>query len=121
HVGARLTHTDLGDRIVLVSRRSGFPWRTRELTDPFEVAVFRLLDQPHAVTPLHRKATGRTSGQRDERELRALLADWVRDGIVFTDAGQYVHLAPPSVNQDLLRLDYMRHTHGTRAAEPALS
>lgn len=30
---------------------------------------------------------------------------------MFTDAGQYVHIAPAGVNQDLLRLDYMRHAH----------
>lgn len=114
HVDARLTHTDLGDRIVLVSRRSGFAWRTRELTDPFEIAAFRLLDQPHTVAALHRKASDRASEPRTEQDVRALLDGWVADGIVFTDAGQYVHIAPSAVNQDLLRLDFMRHTHRVR-------
>ncbi|MFH8932916.1 RiPP maturation radical SAM C-methyltransferase [Streptomyces griseosporeus] len=128
HVDARLTHMDLGERIVLVSRRSGFAWRTRELTDPYEIAVFRLLDQPHSVAALRRKAAEETSEPRGEQEVRALLDGWVDDGIVFTDAGQYVHLAPSAVNQDLLRLDFMRHTHrvqadgpAARAEEPALS
>ncbi|WP_055521606.1 RiPP maturation radical SAM C-methyltransferase, partial [Streptomyces ossamyceticus] len=32
HTDARLTHTDLGDEIVLVSRRHSFDWRTLRLT-----------------------------------------------------------------------------------------
>jgi FAD/FMN-containing dehydrogenase len=98
------------------------------VTDPYETAVFRLLDQPHSVAALRRKAAEETSEPRTEDEVRALLDGWVDDGIVFTDAGQYVHLAPSAVNQDLLRLDFMRHTHrvrpdgpAARAEEPALS
>ncbi|MFG2679364.1 RiPP maturation radical SAM C-methyltransferase [Streptomyces sp. NPDC048392] len=117
HADARLTHQDLGDRIVLVSRRRAFDWRTAELTDPFELAVFRLLDQPHTAAALARKAS-RTApgGGRDEAAVRRLLDGWIALGLVFTDAGQYVHLAPAAVNEDLLRLDFMRHAY---AAEPA--
>ncbi|MFJ7045012.1 RiPP maturation radical SAM C-methyltransferase [Streptomyces sp. NPDC101112] len=119
HTDARLTHTDLGDEIVLVSRRHSFDWRTLRLTDPFAVAAFRLLDQPHSPKALHRKLTADPAfGDRTERDVQDLLAEWTAKGVAFTDAGQYVHLAPASVNQDLLRLDYMRHVHTKAAAEP---
>ncbi|MFI9586804.1 RiPP maturation radical SAM C-methyltransferase [Streptomyces sp. NPDC052236] len=115
HADARLTQADLGDRIVLVSRRTAFTWRTLELTDPFELAVFRLLDQPHAVPALTRKAAEKVPGAaRDEDGVQQLLDSWRGLGLVFTDCGQYVHLAPPAVNEDLMRLDFMRHTY----AEP---
>lgn len=121
HVDARLTHTDLGDQIVLVSRRHAFDWRTMRLTDPVELAVFRLLDQPHTPVALLRKLervlTGRPATTPEG--LRGLLDDWVARGVVFTDAGQYVHLAPAGVNQDLLRLDYMRHAHARPESEAA--
>lgn len=113
---SRLTQADVGDRIVLVSRRRGFSWRTMELTDPLELAAFRLLDQPHTVPALLRKLRG--EGAADEPRLRELLDTWVDLGLVFTDSGQYVHLAPRAVNEDLLRLDFMRHTR-TGAEQPA--
>ncbi|KDQ69557.1 RiPP maturation radical SAM C-methyltransferase [Streptomyces halstedii] len=110
HAGARLTQTDLGDRIVLVSRRRAFAWRTMQLTDPYEIALFRLLDQPHTPQALTRKVAARVPGEAvDEDRVRDLLLRWVGLGLVFTDAGQYVHLAPAAVNGDLLRLDFMRH------------
>ncbi|MFF9768464.1 RiPP maturation radical SAM C-methyltransferase [Streptomyces sp. NPDC014636] len=119
HADARLTQTDLGDRIVLVSRRRAFDWRTTELTDPFELAAFRLLDQPHSVAALSRKAAGKApAAARDEAAVQRLLDLWVSLGIVFTDGGQYVHIAPAAVNEDLLRLDFMRHTHAAQPAEP---
>ncbi|MDG5805191.1 RiPP maturation radical SAM C-methyltransferase [Streptomyces ossamyceticus] len=119
HTDARLTHTDLGDEIVLVSRRHSFDWRTLRLTDPFAVAAFRLLDQPHSPKALHRKLTGDPAfGDRTARDVQDLLAEWTAKGVAFTDAGQYVHIAPASVNQDLLRLDYMRHVHTRAAADP---
>ncbi|MEU6476507.1 RiPP maturation radical SAM C-methyltransferase [Streptomyces sp. NPDC047017] len=116
HADARLTHEDLGDRIVLISRRRAFDWRTRQLTDPFELAAFRLLDQPHTPAALARKAARKAPADaRDEDAVRRLLDSWAALGIVFTDGGQYVHIAPAAVNEDLLRLDFMRHAH---AAEP---
>ncbi|WP_055714236.1 RiPP maturation radical SAM C-methyltransferase [Streptomyces torulosus] len=119
HTDARLTHTDLGDEIVLVSRRHSFDWRTLRLTDPFAVAAFRLLDQPHSPKALHRKLTADPAfGDRTARDVQDLLAEWTAKGVAFTDAGQYVHIAPASVNQDLLRLDYMRHVHTRAATEP---
>ncbi|OIJ69153.1 RiPP maturation radical SAM C-methyltransferase [Streptomyces mangrovisoli] len=129
HVDARLTHTDLGDRIVLVSDRRAFDWRTTELTGPLELAAFRLLDQPHTPAALLRKLGGEGA---TEEAVQELLRTWLELGVVFTDGGQYVHVAPAAVNQSLLRLDYMRHTWRTdepraaadtagRPAEPALS
>ncbi|MFF7845087.1 RiPP maturation radical SAM C-methyltransferase [Streptomyces ossamyceticus] len=118
HTDARLTHTDLDDEIVLVSRRHSFDWRTLRLTDPFAVAAFRLLDQPHSPKALHRKLTADPAfGDRTARDVQDLLTEWTAKGVAFTDAGQYVHIAPASVNQDLLRLDYMRHVHTRAAAE----
>ncbi|MCL6738442.1 RiPP maturation radical SAM C-methyltransferase [Streptomyces neyagawaensis] len=119
HTDARLTHTDLGDEIVLVSRRHSFDWRTLRLNDPFAVAAFRLLDQPHSPKALHRKLTADPAfADRTARDVQDLLAEWTAKGVAFTDAGQYVHIAPASVNQDLLRLDYMRHVHAKAATEP---
>ncbi|MGW1787509.1 RiPP maturation radical SAM C-methyltransferase [Streptomyces tubercidicus] len=118
HTDSRLTHADLGDRIVLVSRRRAFDWGALELTTPTELAAFRLLDQPHAPAALTRKLAARLPEHTvDEAAVRALLQHWVTLGLVFTDGGQYVHLAPAAVNEDLLRLDYMRHSHAGAAAQ----
>lgn len=118
HTDSRLTHADLGDRIVLVSRRHAFDWGALELTTPTELAAFRLLDQPHAPAALTRKLAARLPEHTvDEAAVRALLQHWVTLGLVFTDGGQYVHLAPAAVNEDLLRLDFMRHSHAGAAAQ----
>ncbi|RYJ30625.1 hypothetical protein CU044_0968 [Streptomyces sp. L-9-10] len=119
HADARLTQADLGDRIVLVSKRRAFEWRAMELTDPYEIAAFRLLDQPHTPSALTRKAAGRVpGGALQEDEVQDLLDRWVGLGLVFTDNGQYVHIAPSAVNEDLLRLDFMRHRHAPRVEAP---
>ncbi|MEV6074725.1 RiPP maturation radical SAM C-methyltransferase [Streptomyces sp. NPDC052069] len=116
HADARLTQADLGDRIILVSRRRAFDWRVMELSDPFEIAVFRLLDQPHAPASLLRKATVRVPGHtRTEADVDALLAHWQERGLLFTDGGHFVHLAPSAVNEDLLRLGFMRTAHAAPA------
>ncbi|MGW3008316.1 RiPP maturation radical SAM C-methyltransferase [Streptomyces sp. NPDC001219] len=118
HTDSRLTHADLGDRIVLVSRRHAFDWGAMELTDPTEIAAFRLLDQPHAPAALTRKLAARLPEHTvDAAAVHALLQHWVTLGLVFTDGGQYVHLAPAAVNEDLLRLDFMRHTHAAKAPQ----
>lgn len=92
-----------------------------ELTDPYELVAFRLLDQPHTAAALTRKAAARAKGDaREESEVQRLLDSWLALGLVFTDSGQYVHIAPSAVNEDLLRLDFMRHAHAALdAAEPA--
>ncbi|PJE95319.1 RiPP maturation radical SAM protein 1 [Streptomyces carminius] len=117
HSGSRLTHCDLGDRIVLVSRRRRFDWGVKELTDPLEAAAFRMLDQPHAPAALARKLGTRLSRPVAEETVAELLGRWLELGLVFTDAGQYVHLAPAAVNEDLLRLDFMRHAHAAATGD----
>ncbi|PTA47534.1 RiPP maturation radical SAM C-methyltransferase [Micromonospora sp. RP3T] len=98
---SRLTHLDLGHEIVLVSRRRHFDWHVVRLTDAGEVAAFRLLDQPHSLGSLARRLS------RPEPELAALLERWRELGVVFTDGGQFVHVAPRSMNQHLLRIDHL--------------
>ncbi|MFV8133092.1 RiPP maturation radical SAM C-methyltransferase [Streptomyces syringium] len=121
YAASRLTHCDLGERILLVSRRRGFDWRTLELTDPVEVALFRLLDQPHTLVAAARKLREEHPGS-DAGTIGATLRRWRELGLVFADGGQYVHVAPPAVNEELLRLDHMRRTEAEAAAEaePAL-
>ncbi|MEU7978552.1 RiPP maturation radical SAM C-methyltransferase [Micromonospora sp. NPDC049081] len=113
---SRLTHHDLGDEIVLVSRRRHFDWHVLRLTDPVEVAVFRQLDQPHSVSALARRLSV------DEPVLTALLRRWRGLGLVYEDAGQFIQIAPQAMNQDLLRIDHLhleREAAETRAAAEA--
>ncbi|BCJ66707.1 RiPP maturation radical SAM C-methyltransferase [Polymorphospora rubra] len=98
---SRLTHHDLGEEIVLVSRRRHFDWHVLRLTDPTEVAAFRQLDQPHTVAALARRLGS------PEPAVAALLRRWRELGIVFEDAGQFIQIAPQAMNQDLLRIDHL--------------
>ncbi|MFJ4633015.1 RiPP maturation radical SAM C-methyltransferase [Streptomyces sp. NPDC088847] len=108
---SRLTHCDLGTHIVLVDTRPGFSWRLLDLTDPLDVTVFRLLDTAHSLPALVRKTAARCAdpqgspGEVTEEQVGALLAHWLRLGLVFAEGGQYVHVVPAVANQDLLRLD----------------
>jgi ribosomal peptide maturation radical SAM protein 1 len=113
---SRLSHVDLGEEVVLVSRRRDFDWTVLRLTDPVQVAVFRLLDQPHTVSSLARKLADPAAG---EAALAQLLAEWVRLGIVFTETDHYVQLAPPATNHELLRIDTATGVEPAEAAEPA--
>jgi hypothetical protein len=115
--GSRLTHCDLEDKIVLVSKRRSFDWTYRELTDPFELALFRLLDQPHTVKAAARKLHDAHQVEEEEA-LRQVLARWRELGVVFEDSGQFVQIAPPARNEEFLRIDFMRHT-SARDAELA--
>lgn len=101
---SRLSYTDLGDEIILVSRRRGFDWTVRHLTDPAELLVFRLLDQPRNPAVLARRlaAAGLPTADRD---LGRLLDSWVEGGIVFTESDHFVHVALEAANQELLRID----------------
>ncbi|MGW0537976.1 RiPP maturation radical SAM C-methyltransferase [Streptomyces sp. NPDC003032] len=107
YLHSRLTHCDLGDHIVLVDTRPGFTWHLLDLTDPLEVTVFRLLDAPHTPAALLRKAAPRHE-EATEARIGELLARWRALGLVFTDAGQLIHVAPAVANQDLMRLDGSR-------------
>ncbi|MEU2833747.1 RiPP maturation radical SAM C-methyltransferase [Streptomyces lavendulae] len=108
YAGSRLTHCDLEDRIVLVSRRRAFDWTHLELTVPFELSLFRLLDQPHTVKAATRKL--REEHGVGEDALREVLERWRALGVVFEDSGQFVQIAPPALNEEFLRIDFMRHT-----------
>ncbi|MEV1117205.1 RiPP maturation radical SAM C-methyltransferase [Actinosynnema sp. NPDC049800] len=100
---SRLSHTDLGDRILLVSRRADFDWTSRWLDDPWEVALFRLLDQPHAPGALSRKLAA-AGLDADPGRIADALAEWLRLGVLFTECDTYVHVAPIARNQDLMKL-----------------
>ena len=97
---SRLTHADLGDQIVLVSRRAAYDWTVLRLTTPLELHAFRVLDQPNTVDSLCRKLS-----TVDSDSVRELLDRWVGLGIVFTESDHYVHVAPASTNQHLMRID----------------
>jgi ribosomal peptide maturation radical SAM protein 1 len=101
---SRLSHTDLGDEILLFSRRRAFAWSTTRITEPAEVSAFRLLDQPHTVPALTGKLTA-AGFATDAAAVEALLGAWLRLGVVFAEAGHYVQIAPASRNQDLMRID----------------
>lgn len=97
---SRLTCEDLGDRIVLVSRRAGYDWSVRELTNPVEVDLFRMLAQPRTVTALAARTPGGAA------VVRPLLDRWAELGIVFREGGHCVHTAVDSHNQVLARVDH---------------
>ena len=106
HAGSRLSHQDLGESIVLVNERAGFEWSVRHLTDPLSVAAFRLLARPRTPENLARelREAGHLPSPGTGEAVAGLLADWRAAGIVFTQGGSYVHLAPAATNQELLRL-----------------
>ncbi|MFK8844219.1 RiPP maturation radical SAM C-methyltransferase [Streptomyces sp. Ac-502] len=119
YVHCRLTHCDLGDRIVLVDTRPGFAWHLLDLTDPLEMTVFRLLDMPHSPAAVLHKAAARHEDATESR-INEILARWRCLGLVFTDGGQYIHVAPEVANQDLMRLDGSR-LHSAEPLAPALA
>lgn len=102
--GSRLSYHDLGDRIVLASERSGFDWTVAELTHPLEVALFRLLDQPRSPELLVTRTAG--SGG-DQASVAGALKRFADLGIVFTEAGRWIHIATEPDNQ--LQLRVRRH------------
>jgi ribosomal peptide maturation radical SAM protein 1 len=124
---SRLTHCDLGTHIVLVDTRPDFSWQLLDLTDPFEVTVFRLLDTPHSPAALLRKAVarcadaGESAGEVTEERVAELLARWRTLGLVFAEGGHYVQVAPAVANQDLLRLDGTGLHGNDTALVPALA
>jgi|HigsolmetaAR206D_1030411.scaffolds.fasta_scaffold00261_24 ribosomal peptide maturation radical SAM protein 1 len=103
HPASRLTHLDLGHEIVLVSRRPDYTWTTHTIRDPVEVAAFRLLADPRSVSSLARRLTAQLGVPVSEERVTRILADWRAAGIVYTDAGRYVHVAPRATNAELTR------------------
>lgn len=103
HPTSRLTYHDQGGGIVLVSRREAYPWSVLELTEPLELTLFRLLDQPRSAKTLAAKAG---------RDVRGVLDEWVRLGLLFVEDGTYVHVAVEAANQTLNRLEGDHHVVG---------
>ncbi|MET8682884.1 RiPP maturation radical SAM C-methyltransferase [Streptomyces sp. NPDC004732] len=103
----RLTQCDLTDSIVLTNTRPGFTWRTRTIEDPWEMAAFRLLEQPCTSDVLLKKLRSGdhdiAAEDRSADDLSALLARWRTLGLLFEDGGQAVHVVPHAANQDLMR------------------
>lgn len=113
HRGSRLTYCDLGTEIVLVSSRAGFPWEVERLTGPAELAAFRCLDQPRTAAALTRQVAGEVaaSGPAGEDagmagQVAGLLARWQRLGVVFTENGQFIHVAAEATNRELTRIGH---------------
>lgn len=101
--GCRLSCFDLGDQIVLVNTRPAFDWRVLRIDDPAEQAVFRLIDKPHTVAALIRKASA-AHVRVDLGWTGKLLDRWAALGLVFRESDSVVHVAPAANNQDLMRL-----------------
>ncbi|MFB6887989.1 RiPP maturation radical SAM C-methyltransferase [Kitasatospora sp. NPDC056327] len=100
---SRLTHRDEGGRIVLVNTRPGFDWRVTELTDPVELAVFRLLSQPRSAAALAARTPGGAAA------VAPVLERFTALGLLFHDGDGYLQVAVESDNQVLMR---MQHRHG---------
>ncbi|MFI6603918.1 RiPP maturation radical SAM C-methyltransferase [Nonomuraea sp. NPDC050536] len=100
---SRLTHCDLGDRIVVVSDREQFGWDVLSIEDPMELAAFRLLDDPRSAESLARRLSESLGSDVARDSAEALLHRWKLMGLVFHDQGQYVQVAVEAVNQELLR------------------
>ncbi|MFC5666905.1 RiPP maturation radical SAM C-methyltransferase [Kitasatospora misakiensis] len=113
---SRLSYRDAGGRIVLVNTRPGYDWRVVELTDPVELAVFRLLAQPRSAATLAAKVPGGAAA------VEPVLERFTALGLLFHDGDGYLQVAVESDNQVLMR---MQHRHGpaadrTRAEEEVL-
>ncbi|GAB2895077.1 hypothetical protein [Streptomyces mayteni] len=106
---SRLVRHDLGDRIVLLNRRRAFAWTTLVVDDPLELAAFRLLEQPRSPKALTRRLGELFPDADVEAAVPELLAAWCALGLLYADAGQYVHVAPAPVNDEVLRLGFMRN------------
>ncbi|MFF7456975.1 RiPP maturation radical SAM C-methyltransferase [Kitasatospora sp. NPDC008115] len=104
---SRLSYRDADGRVVLVNTRPGYDWRVVELTDPVELAIFRLLDQPRSTAALAARVPGGAS------EVGPVLERFTELGLLFHDGGAYVQVAVESDNQVLMR---MRHRHGPATA-----
>ena len=86
---------------MLVSDRDTYDWHILVIDDRDEVAIFDMLAQPHSFESLARFAEESLAGTVD---LGGLLARWQEHGIVFTDGGQFIHVAAEARNQELTRV-----------------
>ncbi len=107
---SRLTYLDTGERIVLVNTRPGYDWHITELTDPVELALFRLLDQPRTPAALAARIPGGAAA------VAPLVGRWSELGLLFYDHGSYLQVAVESDNQVLMRMAH-RHRPAPAAAD----
>jgi ribosomal peptide maturation radical SAM protein 1 len=102
------TYCDVGSSIVLVSRRKHVEWRVMHLTDPVEIALFRLLDQPHAPHAAVRAMPADLPVT--EEALNALLLRWRALGLVFEESGRFIQIATAANNQHVLHIRQVADT-----------
>jgi ribosomal peptide maturation radical SAM protein 1 len=105
HTEARLTQCDLGSEIVLVSSRPGFDWTVQAITEPAELHAFRLLEQPRTPAALAKELAEGFSVAAPDRLVSSLLPRWQELGILFTEDGRYINVAPAATNGELIRLE----------------
>ncbi|MFD4397540.1 RiPP maturation radical SAM C-methyltransferase [Kitasatospora sp. NPDC058397] len=106
---SRLSYRDAGGRIALVNTRPEYDWRVVELTDPVELAAFRLLNQPRSTAALAAKVPGGAAA------VESVLKRFTALGLLFHDGDSFLQVAVESDNQVLMR---MQHRHGPAAARP---
>ncbi|GAA1385531.1 RiPP maturation radical SAM C-methyltransferase [Kitasatospora putterlickiae] len=106
---SRLSYREADGRVVLVNTRPGYDWRVIELTDPVELAVFRLLDQPRSTAALAARVPGGAAA------VAPVLERFTELGLLFHDGDGYLQVAVESDNQVLMR---MQHRHGPAAVHP---
>ncbi len=104
HLHSSLTRYDIGSRIVLTNRREDFDWTTRSITDPVEVAAFRLLEDPRSSQSLTHRLRARFNTGVSPARVAELLAEWGEAGLLYEDADRYVHVVPLGTNAELTRL-----------------
>jgi ribosomal peptide maturation radical SAM protein 1 len=105
HPESRLTKCDLGDEIVLVNKRRGFDWTMERITDPVDLHVFRLLEQPRTLATLARGLSEAFGTPAADRRVESLLSSWQDLGILFAGDGSFIHVVPEATNRELTRLD----------------
>ncbi|MDQ2836280.1 MAG: RiPP maturation radical SAM C-methyltransferase [Actinomycetota bacterium] len=98
-----LVYLDHGEQIELFDNRPDFHWQHLVIGEPVEVALFRLLAQPHTVPGLLRKLH-----LADDEPSAVLVHDamarWLALGITFTDNGYHVLVAPAESNQRIFEV-----------------
>jgi ribosomal peptide maturation radical SAM protein 1 len=101
---SHLTYIDTGDAILLTSQRRLFDWGTLDIRSPLEVAMFRLLSEPHSRNGLVTHLTRPGFPAPDGSDIESVIASWQKLGILFEDGGQLVHVVATHENQDVLHI-----------------
>ncbi|KPI16240.1 Bacteriocin maturation, radical SAM [Actinobacteria bacterium OK074] len=117
---SRLTFEDTGERIVLVNTRPAYDWRVTELTDPVELALFRLLHRPRSAAALAARIPGGAA------VVTPLIRRWTELGLLFHDDGSCLQVAVESDNQTLMRVEHRHRPEeatdsGSREAQDAVT